>query len=81
MDCPHCQSQTIVKNGKDYHQDGKVIQNYLCKECGKRFNERTGNPMSRLRTPANLDHSSQITYSLGSQGFNLNLTVLNIVDL
>jgi len=22
MDCPHCQSQTIVKNGKDYHQDG-----------------------------------------------------------
>ena len=44
MDCPHCQSQTIVKNGKDYHQDGKVIQNYLCKGCGKRFNERTGTP-------------------------------------
>ena len=47
MDCPLCQSQTIVKNGKDYHQDGKVIQNYLCKGCGKRFNERT-------RTPANV---------------------------
>jgi len=36
MDCPHCQSQTIVKNGKDYHQDGKDMQNYLCKGCGKR---------------------------------------------
>ena len=54
MDCPHCQSQTIVKNGKDYHQDGKAIQNYLCKGCGKRFNEGTGTPMSRLRTPANV---------------------------
>ena len=41
MDCP---SQTIVKNGKDYHQDGKAIQNYLCKGCGKRFNEGTGTP-------------------------------------
>ena len=44
MDCPHCQSQMIVKNGKDYHQDGKAIQNYLCKGCGKRFNEGTGTP-------------------------------------
>jgi len=31
MECP---SQKIVKNGKDYHQDGKAIQNYLCKGCG-----------------------------------------------
>ncbi|WP_445260508.1 transposase-like zinc-binding domain-containing protein, partial [Pseudanabaena sp. UWO311] len=22
MECPHCQSEKIVKNGKDYHQDG-----------------------------------------------------------
>jgi len=32
----------------------KAIQNYLCKGCGKRFNERTGTAMSRLRTPANV---------------------------
>jgi transposase-like protein len=31
MECPHCQSPKAVKNGKDYHKDGKVIQNYLCK--------------------------------------------------
>lgn len=54
MECPHCQEQKVVKNGKDYHQDGKVVQNYQCKGCGKRFNERTGTPMSRLRTPANV---------------------------
>ena len=44
MDCPHRQSLKIVKNGKDYHQDGKAMQNYLCKGCGKRFNEGTGTP-------------------------------------
>lgn len=54
MKCPHCQSEKVVKNGRDYHQDGKAIQNYLCKGCGKRFNERTGTAMSRLRTPANI---------------------------
>jgi transposase-like protein len=54
MECPHCQSEKTVKNGKDYHQDGKAIQNYLCNGCGKRFNERTGTPMSRLRTPASI---------------------------
>ncbi len=54
MKCPHCDSQKIIKNGKHHHQDGKAIQNYLCKECGKRFSERTGTPMSRLRTPADL---------------------------
>jgi transposase-like protein len=54
MECPHCQSQKIVKNGKDYHQDGKAIQNYLCKSCGKRLNERKGTSMSRLKTPANI---------------------------
>jgi len=54
-ECPHCQSQKIIKNGKHHHQDGKAIQNYLCKGCGKRFSERTGTPMSRLRTPAGGD--------------------------
>ena len=54
MECPHCQSEKTVKNGKDYHQDGKAIQNYLCNGCGKRFNKQTGTPMSRLRTPASI---------------------------
>ncbi|MCA6584610.1 MAG: IS1 family transposase, partial [Pseudanabaena sp. M34BS1SP1A06MG] len=45
MKCPHCQSEQVVKNGRDYHQDGKAIQNYLCKGCGKRLNERTGTAM------------------------------------
>ena len=34
--CPHCQSTSIVKNGK---LNGK--QRYLCKSCKKSFNDLT----------------------------------------
>ncbi len=54
MECAYCQEQKVVKNGKHYHQDGTGIQDYQCKACGKRFSERTGTPMSRLRTSANV---------------------------
>ena len=54
MQCPHCQSQQVVKNGKHHRHDGTAIQNYLCKACRKRFSERTGTPMARLRTPASV---------------------------
>jgi transposase-like protein len=50
MNCVFCQSQLIVKNGKD-QANGQKIQTYRCKECGRRFNERSGTPMARMRTP------------------------------
>lgn len=54
MNCPDCQSEKIVKNGKITRQDNSPIQKYLCKACGKQFNERTGTPMARLRTASML---------------------------
>lgn len=50
MNCPHCQSQQIIKQGLDYLKDGTKVQRYRCKDCSKRFNQRTGTPMARLRT-------------------------------
>ena len=50
MNCPHCQSHAVVKNGRTQRHDGSIVQKYLCKACTKQFNERTGTPMSRLRT-------------------------------
>lgn len=50
MNCPDCQSQKVVKNGKTKRHDGSVAQKYLCKACSKQFNDRTGTPMTRLRT-------------------------------
>jgi transposase-like protein len=49
MKCVYCNSERIVKNGKD-QANGQRIQTYRCKDCGRRFNERSGTPMARLRT-------------------------------
>jgi transposase-like protein len=51
MNCIHCQSEAIVKNGTKTLKTGQVLQQYLCNTCGRRFNERSGTPMARLRTP------------------------------
>lgn len=50
MKCVDCESEEVVKNGTTLLQTGQVVQKYLCNECGRRFNERTGTPMWRLRT-------------------------------
>jgi transposase-like protein len=49
MNCVYCESECIVKNGKE-QAAGQMIQTYRCNECGRRFNERSGTPMARLRT-------------------------------
>ena len=51
MNCPYCQSANITRNGLARLQNGISVQRYCCLECGRRFNERTGTPMARLRTP------------------------------
>mgnify|MGYP001792691289 FL=1 len=52
MNCVYCQSEQVVKNGSKTLKSNQVLQRYLCKTCGRRFNERSGTPMARLRTPA-----------------------------
>ena len=54
MQCPHCNSQSVVKNGKYSLQDGTMIQHYLCRACSKRCSDKTGTPMAGLRTPASI---------------------------
>jgi transposase-like protein len=58
MQCPHCQSLSVIKNGKYAVQDGSLTQHYLCKECRKRFSSKTGTPMARLRTPTTVVSSA-----------------------
>jgi transposase-like protein len=53
MHCISCKSQHVVKNGKD-QAVGETIQRYRCNDCGKRFNERSGTAMARLRTPVDI---------------------------
>jgi transposase-like protein len=51
MNCVYCQSKRVVKKGKD-QAVGQIIQRYRCNHCGRRFNERSGTPIARLRTSA-----------------------------
>ena len=53
LQCPHCHSETVVKNGTRRPQDEPVVQSYRCRDCHRNFNERTGTPMARLRIPSN----------------------------
>jgi transposase-like protein len=54
MLCLYCQSEQVAKNGKITLQDRTPVQKYLCKACGRQFNERTGTPMARLRTSSTM---------------------------
>lgn len=47
--CPHCSSSEIVKNGKDLVQ--KDNQHYLCKGCGRYFDDLTDTIFSGSHEP------------------------------
>jgi len=44
--CPHCQSPSIVANGKC-----RGTQRYRCNKCGKNFSENTGTSLANLKKP------------------------------
>lgn len=42
--CPHCQSHSIVANGRN-----KGVQRFRCKNCGKNYSENTGTSLVHLK--------------------------------
>jgi transposase-like protein len=38
--CPHCSSDSVIKDGKDDTEPQR--QRYLCRGCGRRFDDLTG---------------------------------------
>lgn len=53
MQCAYCHSEEIVKNGTGTRQGQRILL-YLCRTCGKRFNDWAHTSMARLRTPPEL---------------------------
>jgi transposase-like protein len=47
--CPHCQSNRIIKRGKDDSQPAR--QRYTCHNCGKRFDDLTNSPLAGHHQP------------------------------
>ena len=50
--CPHCESNAIIKRGKDDTEIHK--QRYECKDCGKRFDDLTETVFSGHHQPLKL---------------------------
>jgi hypothetical protein len=51
MNCPHCQSlSTTEREGRTVHG----FRRFQCRECGRRFNERTGTALNRLQVPTDI---------------------------
>lgn len=71
MNCPYCHSDQLTKRGFDPLADGSRLQRYQCKACRKRFNERSGTPMARLRTPPSV---VSFAISARSEGMGLRAT-------
>jgi transposase-like protein len=70
MKCVYCESEHVVKNGKD-QASGQIIQTYRCNECGRRFNERSSTPMSRLRTSP---ETIALAMKVRSEGLGIRVT-------
>jgi transposase-like protein len=54
MKCPYCQSERSSKNGVRTLKTQQKVQYYRCGACHRNFNQRTGTPMARLRTPSQI---------------------------
>ncbi|EWY36162.1 hypothetical protein N825_29820 [Skermanella stibiiresistens SB22] len=51
MDCPHCHSSsTTEREGRTVHG----FRCFHCRDCGRRFNERTGTALNRVRVPTDI---------------------------
>jgi len=51
MDCPHCHSSsTLEREGRTVHG----FRRFRCRDCGRRFNERTGTALNRVQVPTDI---------------------------
>jgi transposase-like protein len=51
MNCPHCHSSsTREREGRTVHG----FRRFQCRDCGRRFNERTGTVLNRVQVPTDI---------------------------
>ena len=51
MDCPHCHSSsTTEREGRTVHG----FRRFRCRDCGRRYNERTGTVLNRVQIPTDI---------------------------
>jgi putative transposase len=67
MDCPHCHSSlTTEQEGRTVHG----FRRFRCRECGRRYNERTGTVLNRVQVPTDIMlATSTMLPTIGSSGW------------
>ena len=51
MNCPHCHSSSTTE------QEGRTVhgsRRFRCRDCGRRYNERTGTALNRVQVPTDI---------------------------
>ena len=51
MSCPHCRSESTLKRGYRTSLGSRI---YYCRNCKRRFNERTSTPYNYLQFPEDI---------------------------
>ena len=51
MSCPHCLSTSISKRKR---RTSLGYRTFYCRDCGRRFNERSGTPFNDLQFPTDI---------------------------
>ena len=51
MPCPHCLSTT---SSRRKHRTSLGYRTFYCRDCDRRFNERTGSPFNDLQFPTDI---------------------------
>ncbi len=51
MSCPHCLSTSTSRRK---HRTSLGYRTFFCRDCGRRFNERTGSPFNDLQFPTDI---------------------------
>jgi putative transposase len=51
MLCPHCCSAKTTERSDRTTQD---YRRFRCRDCGRRFNERTGTALNRVQVPTDV---------------------------
>ena len=50
--CPYCGSPRVCRNVKAPRRP--YLQRYICRNCGKQFNDLTGTPLAEARIPPSI---------------------------
>jgi len=74
LQCPHCGSNSLYRDGLRYLADGLQTQRWLCRDCGHRFSEKgplRKNPYGCINNACHSTSSRQVCELLTEESKNL----------